>query len=64
MASTSDTITAEAATISASTEICTEANRLLEIHRKRDDRSRAYVLRSIIHEWARKQPGADKKEIA
>jgi hypothetical protein len=54
----------EAGKVFASTEICAEANRLLEIECKREDRSRAYLLRNIIHAWARKQPGAAKKEIA
>lgn len=64
MPTDAQTTVAEPDMISASTEICPEANRILEMHRKREDRSRAYVLRAIIHEWALKQPGADKKEIA
>lgn len=57
------TKTPEAATdkmVPASTEISPEANAKVQARCDKEDRTRAYVLRSIIHEWAAKQPKATK----
>lgn len=55
---------AELTRFPASTEICAEADRVLNVECVKADRSRAYVLRQAIHEWARKHPNANRKLIA
>lgn len=47
----------------ASTRICPETDRLLEHQCKKTDRTRAYVIRQILNEWARKYPGAKRNLI-
>lgn len=42
--------------VPVSTEITAGALAKIDAHRARDDRSRAYVLRRIVHDWAAKQP--------
>lgn len=55
---------AEANRLPASTEICREADRVVSLECEKADRSRAYVLRQAIHEWARKHPAAKRNLIA
>jgi hypothetical protein len=45
---------------SASTEISASASAKVDAVAKRDERTRAFVLRKIIHEWADKQPTPKK----
>lgn len=49
--------------VPASTEISPEANARVQAFVEREDRSRAYVLRLAIHEWAKKQPSVNTKKL-
>lgn len=53
---------AEAPTESASTFINKDADAKINAVASRDDRTRAYVLREIVHAWAAKQPTPRKNQ--